>query len=115
MSHSCGRYVKPLTRREMLERCANGFGALALSSLFGEAFGQDKADLVRRGLHHAPRARNVIFLYMDGAPSQVDTFDYKPMLEKHHGKDPKDVIGRVEKTQFDNNGKVMRPLWQFKR
>jgi hypothetical protein len=100
------------TRREMLTRCANGFGALALSALFGqEAFGQDG----RRGLHHAPRARNVIFLYMDGGPSQVDTFDYKPMLEKHHGRDPKDVIGRVEKTQFDNNGKVMRPLWTFRR
>ncbi len=114
MAH-CDRIARPLTRRQMLERCANGFGAVALSSLFGTAFGQDKADLARRGLHHAPRARNVIFLYMDGAPSQVDTFDYKPMLEKHHGKDPKEVIGKVEKTQFDNNGKVMRPLWQFRR
>ena len=114
MAH-CGRIVRPLTRREMLARCANGFGAVALSSLFGEAHGQDKADLARRGLHHVPRARNVIFLYMDGAPSQIDTFDYKPMLEKHHGKDPKEVIGKVEKTQFDNNGKVMRPLWPFRR
>ena len=80
MGHSCDRIVTPTTRREMLSRCANGFGALALSSLFGQAFGQDKVDLARRGVHHAPRARNVIFLYMDGAPSQVDTFDYKPML-----------------------------------
>jgi hypothetical protein len=114
MAH-CDRIRTPLTRREMLARCANGFGAVALSSLFGNAWGQDKADLARRGLHHAPRARNVIFLYMDGAPSQIDTFDYKPMLEKHHGKDPKEVIGKVEKTQFDNNGKVMRPLWPFRR
>jgi hypothetical protein len=114
MAH-CDRIVRPVTRREMLARCANGFGAVALSSLFGSVFGQDRADLARRGLHHAPRARNVIFLYMDGAPSQIDTFDYKPMLEKHHGKDPKEVIGKVEKTQFDNNGKVMRPLWPFRR
>src|SRR5262249_85895 len=100
------------TRREMLTRCANGFGAVALSALFGkDALGQDG----RRGVHLGPRVRNVIFLYMDGAPSQVDTFDYKPMLEKHHGRDPKDVIGKVEKTQFDNNGKVMRPLWTFRR
>ncbi|HVE42031.1 MAG TPA: DUF1501 domain-containing protein [Planctomycetota bacterium] len=100
------------TRREMLTRCANGFGAVALSALFGkDALGQDG----RRGLHFAPRARNVIFLYMDGGPSQVDTFDYKPMLEKHHGRDPKDVIGKLEKTQFDNNGKVLRPLWTFRR
>ncbi len=118
MGHSCDRVVTPLTRREMLARCANGFGAMALSALYGNVapvFGQDKQDLVRRGLHHAPRARNVIFLYMDGAPSQVDTFDYKPMLEKHHGKDPKEVMGKVEKTQFDNNGKVMKPLWQFRQ
>jgi len=106
MEHFC-------TRREMLGRCANGFGAVALSTLFGNlASAQDPG---RRGVHFAPRARNVIFLYMDGAPSQVDTFDYKPMLEKHHGKDPKDVMGKVEKTQFDNNGKVMRPLWPFRR
>src|SRR6185503_15015147 len=39
----------------------------------------------------------------------------KPMLVKHHGRDPKDVIGKVEKTQFDNNGKVMKPLWTFRR
>ncbi len=118
MDHFC-------TRREMLDRCANGFGALALSALFGRealaqsfdsglaALAQDKDG--RRGVHFAPRARNVIFLYMDGGPSQVDTFDYKPMLVKHHGKDPKDVIGKVEKTQFDNNGKVMQPLWTFRR
>jgi hypothetical protein len=105
MEHFC-------TRREMLNRSANGFGALALSALFGrEALAEDG----RRGPHFAPRARNVIFLYMDGGPSQVDTFDYKPMLVKHHGKDPKDVIGKVEKTQFDNNGKVMKPLWTFRR
>jgi hypothetical protein len=118
MGHSCDRVATPLTRREMLARCANGFGAMALSALYGKvapAFAQDPQDLLRRGLHHAPRARNVIFLYMDGAPSQVDTFDYKPMLEKHHGKDPKEVIGKVEKTQFDNNGKVMKPLWKFRQ
>jgi hypothetical protein len=114
MAHSCDRILKPETRREMLARCANGFGALALSALFGEPKAAEAQDS-RRGTHFAPRARQVIFLYMDGAPSQVDTFDYKPMLEKHHGKDPKEVIGKIEKTQFDNNGKVLRPLWTFRR
>jgi hypothetical protein len=96
----------------MLTRCANGFGAVALSALFGR---EARADDGPRGFHFAPRARNIIFLYIDGGPSQVDTFDYKPMLEKHHGRDPREVIGKVEKTQFDNNGKVMRPLWTFRR
>src|SRR5438034_168455 len=114
MGHHCGRYARPLTRREMLDRCANGFGAVALSALFGNVEAARLQD-PRRGTHFAPRARNVIFLYMDGAPSQIDTFDYKPMLEKHHGKDPKDVIGKVEKTQFDNNGKVLKPQWAFRR
>jgi hypothetical protein len=93
----------------MLGRCANGFGAVALAALAAE--GQDAP----KPTHFRARARNVIFLYMDGGPSQVDTFDYKPMLEKHHGKDPKSVIGRIEKTQFDNNGTVLKSPWAFQR
>ena len=96
----------PLTRRDMLLHCANGFGAVALASLL--------ADDGRAAVHHQPKARNVIFLYMDGAPSQVDTFDYKPLLEKHHGKDPHSIF-KVEPTQFDNVGKVMASPWKFKQ
>jgi uncharacterized protein DUF1501 len=108
MDHEC-----PLTRREMLRRCANGFGAVAFAALASEASGQ--SERAARGPHFAPRARNVIFLYMDGAPSQLDTFDYKPMLEKHHGKDPKQVIGKVERTQFEQNGTVMKSPWAFRQ
>ena len=98
----CRRYrPTPLTRREMLLHCANGFGGVALAALLAED--GRAAEAVR---HHSPKARNVIFLYMDGAPSQVDTFDYKPMLEKHHGKDPHSFF-KVEPTQFDSVGKVM--------
>jgi len=105
--------MKPfLSRREMLVRSANGFGALALTALSAPA---QSSPVATRGPHFAPRARNVIFLYMDGAPSQVDTFDYKPMLEKHHGQDPKQVIGRIERTQFEQNGKVMKSPWEFRR
>jgi hypothetical protein len=56
----------------------------------------------------------VIFLYMDGGPSQVDTFDYKPLLEKHHGQDPHTVF-KVEPTQFNNVGKVMASPWRFRQ
>jgi hypothetical protein len=105
----CGRFLPhPLTRRDMLLQCASGFGAIALSALLAE---EGRCSLP---LHHAARARNVIFLYMDGAPSQVDTFDYKPMLEKHHGKDPRSVF-TVEPTQFNNIGKVMASPWKFKQ
>ena len=71
---------------------------------------------------HAPelpqfpaRAKNVIFLYMDGGPSQVDTFDYKPMLEKYNGQDPHKAMGKLEPTQFANIGKVMASPWKFRQ
>ena len=65
--------------------------------------------------HYAPKAKNVIFLYMDGGPSHVDTFDYKPLLKKFNGQDPRQAIGKLEPTQFDNIGKVMQSPWAFKQ
>jgi Protein of unknown function (DUF1501) len=107
----CGQFHSPLTRREMLTRCANGFGAVAMSALLAEqGFGADGKPIQ----HHPATAKSVIFLYMDGAPSQVDTFDYKPMLEKHHGKDPHSIF-KVEPTQFNNVGKVMQSPWKFRQ
>ena len=108
----------PLTRREMLSRCASGFGAIALAAL-----GQDKAFAIQdnidsgvalHGPHHKVRAKNVIFLYMDGGPSQIDTFDPKPMLDKHNGEDP-GAFFDVEPTQFDNTGTVLASPWKFKQ
>jgi hypothetical protein len=90
----------------MLARCANGFGAVALASLF--------ADEARAGLHHAAQAKSVIFLYMDGGPSQVDTFDPKPLLQKYHGRNPHELL-KVEPTQFDNVGKVLACPWRFQQ
>jgi hypothetical protein len=88
----CGRFIPaPLSRREMLARCANGFGAVALAGLLGDrAFGASPASLggshfAAKPPHFDPKCRNVIFLYMDGGPSSVDTFDPKPLLEKEHG------------------------------
>ncbi|MCE9531981.1 MAG: DUF1501 domain-containing protein [Planctomycetes bacterium] len=96
----------------MLSRCANGFGAVALTAMLAEEAAA--ADPFRPVLHHKPAVRNVIFLYMDGGPSQVDTFDYKPMLEKYNGRDPRTVF-KVEPTQFNSIGKVMASPWKFKQ
>ncbi|MDP7105820.1 MAG: DUF1501 domain-containing protein, partial [Roseibacillus sp.] len=52
---------------------------------------------------------------MEGGVSQVDSFDYKPMLTRHHGEDPRKAIGRIEATQFENVGKVMKSPWAFKQ
>ena len=52
---------------------------------------------------------------MDGGPSHVDIFDYKPALEKYNGKDPREVIGKLAPTQFDNIGKILQSPWEFKQ
>jgi hypothetical protein len=110
--HHCCRYLRPLSRRDMLRRCANGFGAVALAALWAERAGAPNVPAIVP--HHPKKARNVIFLYMDGGPSQVDTFDYKPLLAKYNGHDPHTVL-KVEPTQFNNVGKVMASPWTFHR
>jgi hypothetical protein len=101
------------TRREVLQRAANGFGAVALAALLAED-GQGSDAPAKPVRHHPAKAKSVIFLYMDGGPSQVDTFDYKPLLAKYDGKDPHSVF-KVEPTQFNAVGKVMASPWKFKR
>jgi hypothetical protein len=117
--HHCGRFAAPpTTRREMLARCAGGFGALALAALLSErAYGADTSPTVRPGAgpepppHHRARARNVIFLFMEGGPSQVDTFDPKPLLRREDGQAFK---MKAEPTQFNNNGKTLASPWKFR-
>src|SRR5262245_50275946 len=79
-----------LTRREMLERCGFGLGALALTGLTGNAATlQDQIlsnPLVPKKPPLPAKAKRVIHLFMNGGPSQVDTFDPKPMLTKYDGK-----------------------------
>ncbi|MGV3719795.1 MAG: DUF1501 domain-containing protein [Actinomycetota bacterium] len=78
-----------LTRRELLSRCGTGLGALALGSMLGEGASPAAAEglnpLAPHAPHFAPKAKRVIHLFMNGGPSQVDTFDPKPMLDKYHG------------------------------
>src|SRR5205085_10764947 len=75
-----------VTRRQMLGRMCSGFGMLGLASLF-----RPLAALGAEELHHphfAARAKRVIFLFMNGGPSHVDTFDPKPALQKFAGQQP---------------------------
>jgi hypothetical protein len=106
-----------MNRREMLLRSANGFGAVALAALLGnESRGIPPAPpdnpLAPRPPHFPARARSVIFLYMDGGPSQVDTFDPKPRLAREHGQP---MPGRVEPTQFNNIGRILQSPWHFRQ
>src|SRR5262245_34313638 len=109
------------SRRQMLLRCANGFGAVALTALltdraYGGLLRPDPAahPLAPRAGHHPAKAKSVIFLYMDGGPSQVDTFDPKPRLDRENGQP---IRMKAPPTQFiphDTVPKVMRSPWQFK-
>ena len=111
----CGRFqTTPLTRREMLTKCAGGFGAVALSALLNDpAYGyRAKPDAAGLPPTHFPaRARNIIFLYMDGGVSQVDSFDPKPLLDREHGKP---FAAKMEPTQFNNIGTTYKSPWKFK-
>ncbi len=113
----CRRYRQaPISRRELLKASGFGFGAFAFDALLGRA-GAAVGDPVELGLgpglHHPPKAKSVIFLYMDGGVSQVDSFDPKPLLREHNGKDPGQFF-KVAPTQFNNNGKMLGSLWDFR-
>ena len=100
----CHRFTPaPVTRRQMLRQCACGFGTLALA-------GQLSKLAAAGGSHFASRAQSVIFLYMDGGVSQVDSFDPKPALDRANGRP---FPQRIELTQFDNVGTTMASPWKF--
>src|ERR1700676_1955577 len=75
------------SRRDLLKASACGFGFLALADLCARAAAADSTHpLAPKAPHFPARAKRVIFLYMQGAPSHVDTFDYKPRLQTDDGK-----------------------------
>ena len=112
MSHECGKYCQqPIDRRTMLRQAAGGFGLAALGALLHEEAARAASPYrVLTGPHHAPRAKSVIFLYMDGGPGQMDTFDPKPELTKYNGKP---FPMEKSPTQFDNNGNTLASPWAF--
>lgn len=102
------------SRRQLLRQSACGFGAVALSSLLSEQRACAAVHTMQpKPSHFSPRIRSIIFLFMEGAVSQVDSFDHKPALKKYHGQDPRQAIGKLEKTQFANIGRVLDSPWTF--
>ncbi len=121
MTHHCRNFApQPLSRREMLAKCAGGFGAVALAALACErSFGAEliaahpapaAIPFASRPPHFSAKAKNVIFLYMDGGPSHVDTFDPKPRLAKENGQPFK---MKMEPTQFNSHGATLASPWAF--
>ena len=120
--HADGSLAKtPATRRDVLRRTAVGFGHLAAAAMLADrAIGADRAkipgatakdDLAPHPSHARPLAKRVIFLFMQGGVSHVDTFDPKPALDRWDGKPPPFERTRV---QFAKRGNLMRSPWTFR-
>ncbi len=111
-----GTWNEPFSRRLLLRRSAAGFGYLALAGLLGEesraAFGATNDPLAPKSPHFAARAKRVIFLFMKGGPSHIDTFDYKPLLARDHGKPLPFDKPRV---QFAPTGTIYQSPWKFQQ
>lgn len=98
--------VRALSRRELLKRCSTGFGLMALGALSRASTTEPRLS------DHPVRARSVIFCYMSGGVSQVDSFDPKPRLNREHGQP---MPMKVERTQFNNNGNIFGSPFAFQR
>lgn len=101
-----------LSRREMLRSSALGFGSLAMSGLFAAEAARLPLNDPRNALVFPQRAKRIIFLFMHGGPSQVDTFDWKPLLERDHGKPLPFAKPRI---QFAETGNLLKSPWAFKQ
>jgi hypothetical protein len=105
---SASRHLRPvLSRREMLCRCANGFGGLALLHSLAR-----ESSAATRSPHHPPKTKAVIFLFMDGGPSQMDTFDPKPRLNKENGQK---IPFATPATVFNISDKIFGSPFSFKK
>lgn len=102
-----------MSRRRMLQQSAAGFGWLAASAFMAQAGeGRTAADpLAPKQPHFQPRAKRVIFLFMKGGPSHVDTFDPKPLLDRDDGKP---FPGEKPRVQFAPTSELLKSPWKFK-
>jgi len=104
-SNCPGRIPYPLSRRDLLKSSANGFGLLALSSLMA----QPSWGYSTPGRHFAAKAKNVIFCFLDGGVSHVDSFDPKPKLAELDNQ----PTGKIDNPTANKNRKWLKSPWRF--
>jgi hypothetical protein len=115
-----------VARRWFLDQCRVGLGSIALAQLLGKsaaAEGQSRTaaapianPLAVRPPHYAGRAKNVIFLFMAGAPSHLELFDYKPQLARFDGTLPPDDLVKDYRAAFiDPSSRLLGPKFKFRR
>src|SRR5438093_2713880 len=116
-----GMKPKEIARRWFLQQCGVGLGAVALTSLLGEtglaAPDTRPADpLAPKKPPLVPKAKRVIFLFMAGAPSHLELFDYKPQLAKFDGTlPPPDLLKGYRAAFINPSSKLLRPKYKFAR
>ncbi len=118
----CENFSIPHTRRHWLQTVGCGFGAVAFHALSQQVAAAAEPTLSRQGQHHTAKAKRVIFLFMHGGVSQVDSFDPKPMLKRYNGKDlPFKGLDTLDIALKDNlkgnkkNGRVLDTTWKFRQ
>ncbi len=110
---------KQIARRWFLQQCGVGLGAMALGQLLSEsgyAAPEAANPLAPKQPHYEPKAKRVIFLFMAGAPSHLELFDYKPELAKHDGTlPPPDLLKGYRAAFINPNSKLLGPKFKFAR
>src|SRR6476620_4427597 len=101
-----------LSRRALLVNLGGGIGALALNAMLADDGLLAEDTSVAPPLHHPPKARRVLQLFMNGGVSQMDTFDYKPELEKRHGQK---VDFGITAAETSVPGAVMKSPFEFQQ
>lgn len=105
---------KQISRRWFLEQCGVGMGALALNQLLTQAGYAQSNPLAPKQPHFAPKAKNVIYLFMAGGPSHMELFDNKPMLTKFNGTlPPPDLLKGYRAAFINPNSTLLGPKFKF--
>ena len=111
--------TQPLSRRAMLQQSSVGFGSLALAGLLQEEMHNEvlaaesgHAAAAPKSARFPARAKRIIFMFMHGGPSQVDTFDYKPLLQKHDGQP---YPGKKPRIVSSATGNLLGSPWKFRQ
>ena len=115
-----GQDRKLVTRRWFFEQCGVGLGAIALGTLFRQSGWASPASLPNplapKQPHFAPKAKRIIFLFMAGAPSHLELFDYKPQLTKFDGTlPPPDLIQGYRAAFINPSSKLLGPKFKFQK
>lgn len=113
-SHPVEQHYLDLTRRRFFGSCARtvtgALGGVALGSLLGPMLGAGQLEARQRGVHARPKAKRVIYMHMEGAPSQIDLYDYKPELRRRFNQDLPDSIRQGQRLTGMTSGQARFPV-----